>query len=309
VGVISGGVVWAVLANFAVRLPPKLPKSISSIRPQIDFGGNVVVARVSWYAYTNIDFAIVGRLMSESVVGLYSMAWNIASVPAEKLAGLVVRVAPSVLSAAREKPGEMRRYYLLLVRGVALVTFPIAVGLCLVSDAIVRGLLGENWAGSIDALRLLALFFAVRSVASLAPVVMIAQGKPRVDRNYSIVYLLLLPPCFLVSARWGITGVAATWLIAYPLLYGLFGHRWVLKTLGVSVLEFLQELWPAALSVALMCVPVIAIGRWLDTAPALERLVVMSAAGTATYVLALRTIHPASFEAALNMVRRRGVSG
>jgi O-antigen/teichoic acid export membrane protein len=110
----------------------------------------------------------------------------------------------------------MRRYYLLLVRGVALVTFPVAVGLALVSHDLVQGLFGAKWDGAIVALQLLAIFFGVRSIATLAPVVMIACGEPRVDRNYSLTFLLVLPPLFLLGSRWGISGVAATWLIAYP---------------------------------------------------------------------------------------------
>jgi O-antigen/teichoic acid export membrane protein len=305
-GVMTGGLVFALLAYRAVPLTPRRPRSLDTVLPHVRFGGNVVVARVAWYSYTNVDFAIVGRLMSERVFGLYNMAWNVASLPAEKLAGLVLRVAPSVLAAARQHPGEMRRYYLLLVRGVALVTFPIAVGLSLVSGPVVRSVLGDQWLGAIDALRFLALLFAVRSVASLAPVVMIAHGKPDVDRNYSLIYLCLLPPCFLVGSRWGIAGIAATWMVAYPVLFGLLGQRWVLRSLEIRAGEFVRELWPALSSTILMSAAVLGIERALIESPAVAKLLAMTGTGALTYVLALRTLHRSSYGSAVGLLRNRG---
>lgn len=306
VGNLVSGLVFTLAAVGITGLGPSVPRALSEIRSQMAFGYNVVVSRVAWYAYMNADFAIVGRILSAAVLGLYTFAWSIASVPAEKLSGLVLRVAPSILSASRSDPGEMRRYYLLLVRGVALVTFPVAVGLALVSHDLVQGLFGAKWDGAIIALQLLAMFFGVRSIATLAPVVMIACGEPRVDRNYSLTFLLVLPPLFLLGSRWGITGVAATWLIAYPALFSLLGQRWVLNRLGIPFRQFLAEMWPALSGVGLMALSVLLTGYVFDgRGPVVVRLLLTSIIGAATYVVALRTLHRRVFEAAVQLVRNR----
>lgn len=307
VGNLVSGAVFTIGATMAARTGPSWPRSYSAIRPQVVFGVNVVISRVAWYGYTNADFAIVGRVMSTTVLGLYTFAWNIASVPAEKLSGLVLRVAPSILAAVRTDPAEMRRYYLLLVRGVALVTFPVAVGLALVAGDLVQALFGDKWAGAVGALELLAAFFGIRCIATLAPVVMIASGEPRVDRNYSLVFLFILPPLFLLGSRWGIEGVAATWLIAYPVLFSLFGQHWVLQKLNISVPGFLAELWPAVASCGLMALTVWFAHDLVSNAwPDWVKLCVFSAIGAFTYLLALRILFRSVADSALSLIRNRG---
>lgn len=303
------GVVFAAMAYASDPHPPLIPRSFASIRSQIAFGRDVVLARLAWYTYSNADFAIVGRVLDKTALGFYSLAWNLASVPAEKFSGLVLRVAPSILSAARAHPGEMRRYYLLLVQGVAMITFPLAVGLALVSEGLVVGVLGAKWEPAVNPMRLLSLFFAVRSIAALAPVVMISRGEPYVDRNYSTVFALLLPGMFVVGARWGITGVAAVWIIAYPLIFSVLSQRWVFRALEIEAGAFVKMLWPAGSSALAMCVPVLLVDRYLPPAvPKLVGLALMVATGGLAYVGTLRLFHRASFDGAVRLVRNRGIS-
>ena len=152
----------------------------------------------------------------------------------------------------------------------------------------------------------LALFFAVRSLAMLPPVVMIANGEPHVDRNFSLAYLFVLPPLFLLGSRWGIAGVAATWLIAYPVLFGFMGQRWVLRRLGIPVREFFGEIWPALASVSVMAIAVALEAKLLDgRGPAFFRLVVLSLTGAVVYVGMLYGLFRPIVESALGILRSR----
>lgn len=305
-GNLISGLFLVTTLTIVARIGPAVPRAFSEIRSQVEFGANVVVSRIAWYSYTNADFAIVGRVMSADVLGLYTFAWSIAALPAEKLSGLVLGVAPSILSAARSDPAEIRRYYLLLVRGVSLITFPVAVGVALVAPDLVSGFFGAKWAGTVVPLQLLALFFGVRSLATLPPVVMIATGQPKVDRNISLTYLVILPPLFLFATRWGISGVAATWLIAYPILFVPLGQRWVLKKLEIRAAEFLAEIWPAFAGVITMSAIVWVLSRQLsDDIPPLLRLLILSATGAIVYLGTLRTLFRPAFDGAIETFRKR----
>lgn len=308
VGNLVSGLFFVVAVTIAARTGPQIPRAFSAIRKQVAFGSHIAVSRIAWYAYTNADFAIVGRVMDATVLGLYTFAWSIASLPAEKLAGMVIGVAPSVMSAARSDPADVRRYYLLLVRGVALITFPVAVGLALVSRDLVLAVFGTKWMGAVLPLQLLALFFGVRSLATLAPVVMISSGNPKVDRNNSLIFLLTLPPLFLFASQWGIAAVAATWLVAYPILFGTLGQRWVLRHLHIGLSEFLAELSPALVSVGLMAAVVTLLSLAFPDLPAVLRLVLLSSAGALVYVVTVRTLFRRVFDAALDLLRNRTAS-
>src|SRR5262249_17517307 len=137
--------------------PVAWPRPFTTVRDAVHLGWHVVVARVAWYAYSNADFVVVGRMLGPDALGAYTVAWIIASIPVDRLTALVTQVAPPVLSAVQDDPAAVRRYVLSLVRGIAFVTFPAAAGLALVADEFSAVALGAQWQASSIPLRLLAL--------------------------------------------------------------------------------------------------------------------------------------------------------
>ena len=302
-----GGATLFVLAARAYPFRLRLPRSGRGIAAQVRFGRDVILGRLVLHGYLNADFAVVGRLFDKVALGTYTFGWNLASVPSEKLFGMLLRVIPGVLSAARARPDEMRRLYGLIVEGLALVLFPAAAGIALVADPFIETVVGAKWLPAAGPFRLLSLFFAVRAIAAAAQVVMVTQGAPHVHRNYSLVFLVTLPGLFVVGAHWGLTGVAAVWILAYPALFFALEQRWVLRSLGMRARAFFGCLAPAAACTALMSVVVLFTDAGLANghpAPAV-RLVVLVLAGAATYVGALRVLFPARFRQGLTLVRRR----
>src|SRR6185503_9397276 len=94
------------------------PYDLSALRGALTFGGRIVVSRVSWYVYSNADFAIVGRLLGSVALGAYTFGWNIASIPADKITGIVGRVVMPVLSTIQQNRPAVARYLLLLSEGL-----------------------------------------------------------------------------------------------------------------------------------------------------------------------------------------------
>ncbi|HEX6535557.1 MAG TPA: oligosaccharide flippase family protein, partial [Gemmatimonadaceae bacterium] len=105
-----------------------IPRSFRALRESVHVGWHVVVGRVAWYTYQNADFAIVGRVLGKAVLGAYTLGWEIATIPVERVSALVGRVTPGVFSAVAANRPELRRYYLAVIEGLAVITFPAAAG-------------------------------------------------------------------------------------------------------------------------------------------------------------------------------------
>ncbi len=215
---LAAGMAFMALANIYARVVPLWPGRITELRPLLTFGRDLVLSRLAWFSFSNADFVVVGRLLGKEALGAYTLAWNIASAPAEKFAGMVLSVAPAILSDAKSQSGEVRRLFLAMVQGVALVIFPLATGLALVAEPLVLTILGPDWAAAIGPLRFLALAFILRSLATLEPVVLLARHETYVDRNMMAFFAVVSPIAFVIATRWGATGVAATWLLVLPAL-------------------------------------------------------------------------------------------
>lgn len=301
---LASGVAFAVLANVSAPVAPRWPYQLQELRPLLTFGRDLVMSRLAWFSFSNADFVIVGRLLGKDALGGYTLAWNIASVPAEKFAGMVLSVAPAILSDAKSQPGEIRRLFLVMVQGVALVIFPAAVGLALVAEPLILTVLGPRWTEAVGPLRFLALAFILRSLATLEPVVLLARHQTHVDRNMMAVLAVLAPLAFVIGARWGATGVAVSWLLLMPVVSLPMQAHYVWRKIDVTWGNWLRAVWPAASSAAVMAavVAIVAALRPFE-APAMM-LIAQIVCGGAAYVGVLCLAHPSAATALLRVVRK-----
>jgi O-antigen/teichoic acid export membrane protein len=227
----------------------------TDLKRELKFGAHVLVSRVASYVYENADFGIAGRVLGETALGDYTVAWTISSAPVEKIGNLITGVTPAFFSAVQTDKTELRRYLLRLTELLSLVTVPASIGLALSADYLVPILLGSKWYGVIGPLRLLGLFVAVRSLATILPQLLTAIGDARFVMWATACAAVAMPIAFLIGSRWGTVGIAAAWVIAFPLIIGPIYHR-VFHVTGLSLRKYLSAITPALSSSAVMAIVV-----------------------------------------------------
>jgi O-antigen/teichoic acid export membrane protein len=238
-----------------------MPRDVESLRPALRLGWHLLVSGIAWYAYSNADFTVVGRVLGTSALGAYTLAWTIASVPVDRISSLVGRVTPAFFSAVQTDPTSLRRYLSLLTEGLAFVTLPLCLGLFLTAHDFVTAFLGPQWTAVTVPLQLLALYAALRSVALFAPQVLVSTGRSKRSMMFSVLALIVLPPVFYFGTRWGTAGVAMGWVTVYPVLVLASFVRYALRAIEMRWSTYLASLVPAATAAAAMMVAV-----WLTRA-------------------------------------------
>jgi len=290
-GSLVGRIAGAVLANVARPHRVAIPRQLRSISESMLVGWHVVVGRISWYTYQNADFAIVGRVLGKVALGAYTIGWEIATLPVERVSALVGQVTPGVFSTVQADRPALRRYYLAVVEGLAFITFPGAVGISLTAPLLVPVLLGDKWAAAVVPLQLLAFYAGLRSIDTVTPQVLIYTGHSRQSMWYTVLAAIVLPLLFLFGTRWGAAGVAFVWIVAYPLVVSPI-YRLVFRILDLSPRAYLRALWPAASGTALMTMVVLAVRYWLpDGLDMRVKLVSEITIGAATYAIAMLAFH------------------
>lgn len=257
-GTLTGALVSTAFAVWRHPYRVAWPGRLSDIGQSIRVGRDIVISRLAWYSYSNADFLIVGRVLDKTALGLYTFAWNIASIPVEKVAALVGRVTPGVFSAVQRDVALMRRYFLSLTEAIAFVTLPMSAGFVLVADELVGGLLGEKWRPAVGALKILAGYAAVRSISTLPAHVMVMRGRADLARRCSVIAAIILPISFLIGSRWGIVGVAASWVFGYPICITLWDYRYVFRLLDLDLKKLATAVWPALSTTAVMVIVLLA---------------------------------------------------
>ena len=271
-------------------------------RQATTFGREVLLSRFGWYAMFNADFVVVGRMLGKTALGFYNVAWSIASMPVEKIALLVTRVAMPFFSAVQESREALRRYLLVMTEGLALVTFPAAIGIALIGPDLVPWALGAKWAAAAGPLQVLALGVPVRGVGVLLPQIVPVLGRTRFGMYHAAGSAVVMALAFVIAARWGISGVAVAWVAVYPLTLAPL-MTVVLGSLDIPLRRYLDALRPAVTGCAVMTVVVAAYllgGRDWGHGP---RVLGATVLGAATYALAIWTLHRPRVLATLALIR------
>jgi len=281
------------------RVRPAWPRP-RALAPVLRFTSHLLGARLAWAFYSDADFMVVGKRFGEGSLGLYKMAWTLSTAPMHKITELVTRVTPSIFAAVQNDAAAVRRYLLNITEGMSLVTFPLAFGMALTADDVVRLALGPQWEMSILPLRLLACYISVRSITSLLSQVLVATGESGLVMRNGILALIVMPGSFLLGSLWGPAGVAAGWIVGYPItvlpMYMRLGQR-----IGLTARQYIDSIVPALSASAAMIAAVLAV-RWSLSAadPLVLRVAAQVGTGAAVYCGVLLLFH----RARLDRVRR-----
>jgi PST family polysaccharide transporter len=299
------GLVVTVLLIWLRPFPIAWPNNVGSIAASIKSGWRLLVSRAAWYGYSNADQTIIGRMLDKDALGAYSFASSLAGLPIQEISSVVSRVVPGVFSAAQEQCAELRRYFLLLTEALAYLAFPAAVGLALTADRVVHIALGAQWQSVIMPFRILCFYYAAYAAQVLVSHILLWTGRFRVTMWLSILGVVCLVAAFLVAVRWGIVGVAWSWVIMFPLL-SLPALIIAARIMQMRVRQFFVVLAPAALGCLIMSAVVIGVRRQMpDGLTDLIALAVEAGAGAATYALVLLIAFRARVAAILSVVFAR----
>jgi PST family polysaccharide transporter len=302
-GIVAGKAAGTATAHVLRPHPLAWPRELGALRSTLTFGRNIVASRLAWYVYSNADVVVIGRVLGRDALGVYTIASAIAAVPVEKITAVLLRVTAPVFAVVQRDREALGRYLRHTVEGLALVTVPAAVGLALVATDLVPVVLGERWGPATEPMRLLALAAVARTILPVLPQVLAAVDATHRQAQATAIGALTLPVAFWLGARWGVSGVAAVWLIGYPAVVGPLLVVAVLRRLGLRAAELARALWPATSGALLMAVAVTAVRAALTGSGSAARLAAAVAAGVLAYALVLCLLHGARVRAALQLWR------
>jgi PST family polysaccharide transporter len=265
--------------------------SFAALKRPLLFSWHVLVSVFAWSSYNTLDNVTAGRVLGQSALGFYGMAWTLANMPLEKVVSLVTTIIPSYLAKVQKEPAALRRYLLTLTEALALATFPATIGVALVARDLVPIALGRKWESMIVPLEVLCVYAAFRSIVSLLPKLLTAVGNARFVMWVELSALLIMPISFYVGSRWGIAGIAFGWVAAYPLAVAPLYWK-VFKTIQMSVGEYLSALRPGLDGAIAMSIGVGLLKRvFLSHQPIFLRLIAEIAAGALIYGATVLLLH------------------
>ena len=206
VGAAAARSIEAVTLSWYAGWRPRLCIPNASTVPLLIFGVHITLYNLLSYLYHSVDVVVIGKMLDQTELGYYSLAFQLMSLPVQKLTDNVNSVIYPVYCRLQSDRPRLRDWYLRLTMMLSVVGMPVLTGMALVANEAFVLLLGEKWIPAIRPFQLLCMVGAIMVVKTSLPPLITALGRP--DLNVKGVSLEVISA---VCAESGPAPTALRW--------------------------------------------------------------------------------------------------
>ena len=211
----------AVLAQGAVMLLAVKRKFLPGwnshvVMPLLVYGLPIAGANLLSQVIVNVDNFMIGRQLSVASVGLYTVAFNMALLPASIIGSVLNGVVLPAFSRVRAEGGACAPVAALrsATRVVALIAAPIGAGIAALAGPLIKVVYGDQWASVAPVLSILSVFGVLFVFGQLMVGVLYSFGRSFAVLLIQVAGLVVLVPLILIAIPVaGMLGVAVVHVI------------------------------------------------------------------------------------------------
>ena len=268
-GLLASNLVELVLSYIIAPRPSRIRLNIRQARELFRFGRWVLGAQAVSFMVSQLDRIVIGKVAGVATLGLYQIAYHIATLMSDELGKVIYRTAFPTYSRLQSQGDQVRLGFLKLTQASSLVVIPVAVGMILLAEGLTQHVLGDRWISIVRTLQILAVFTALQTSTRMAAPLFNGLGRPdlltkTLAARLAILALLLYP----FTRWWGMEGAASALVLSTlavdPLVWVM-----VFRLSGVGILEVVRAVGPAFAGALTMTTLVVVAGRTVFESDAL----------------------------------------
>jgi PST family polysaccharide transporter len=209
----------------------------------LKFGLNLSGFHIFNYFSRNADNLLVGKFLGSLALGYYQMGYMLMTYPLQNFTLMVTQVVYPAMAKFHDDHQRLRAAYLRISALVALVTFPVMLGLGVTAPSFVRVFLGPRWAPVAALLMVFAPLGAIQSIYATVGVLYNTQGRTDLQFRWQMFASVWYVLSFIMGLRWGIMGVATCYAIVWMILM-VPSFLIPFRLVQLPGWTFLRTLWP-----------------------------------------------------------------
>ena len=222
IGTLVGSVAYLAFSYIFAPHQPQLVLDWSTIRPFIRFGRWVFATSLVIMAGNYVLKVIVSRELGVAELGLYTLALQLAFLPAEIASEVIGSVAFPLFARLQAKIIQVTAMFRTTLIGMAALLFPICILIIGLAPNLVNDLLGSQWVGTVDIIRVLTFASMLGLLGEAIVPTLTGLGQPQKVTLIEIIQsVVLIVSVWLLTPRYGLIGTALAWIPAMALSHGV----------------------------------------------------------------------------------------
>jgi PST family polysaccharide transporter len=223
----------------ATQWIPGLPHRNADIGSTLRFGGLITFNILVVYVAYNVDKVLIGWFWGPEALGIYGRAYQLAMIPSENINAAIGGVAFAALSRLQDDPIRFKTFFLNGYALVSSIAFPITILSALYASDIVDIVLGAQWSGTADILRLLTPAILVLGIINPLGWLMFSAGLVGRSTRTSLVIAPLVVTAYAIGISFGPSGVALAFSIA--MTFWFVPHAmWCVRNTTITLNDLVQ---------------------------------------------------------------------
>jgi O-antigen/teichoic acid export membrane protein len=284
------------------RWRPSLKIDFGPVKEMFGFCSKLLITNILNTLNQHLLTFVFGRLFPIHSVGNYTQASKWSNMAHSTVSNTLWQVVQPVFVAVNDDRERELRVFRKLLRFTAFLSFPIMLGLALVSREFILVTIGERWLGCVMLMRIICIGGAFMPFYVLFQNLSISKGRSDLYMWCNICQIVAQLAIILLLSNQNIeiiVGASAAFTILWLLVWQNIGHRLI----GLSLWELLKDLIPfLVVALAVMA------ATYFLTASITQPIVLLLARvaiAAVLYVGAMRLLHAKVMEECIRFILRK----
>ena len=177
-------------------------------REMLGVGQAVFMTNLVNWTLNHLDRLFIGRLLGTWSLGLYNVAYNLASVPSQILLGALQPAFVAAGAQMRAEPGRLAQAYLQMLATLMVLGIPAGLALALLAPDLMGLLYGARWLEASPVLACLLAAMPLLAIWGISTPVLWNTGRSHHEWLLQLPLLALGALALWIAAPWGLTYAA-----------------------------------------------------------------------------------------------------
>ena len=272
---------------------PTLIFSFNALRRMFGYGSRLLLSSLLNRVFDNLYYLIIGKLFSARDLGLYTRGKTMQDLPSVTFSEMVTRVTFPILASIQDDKARIKKSLEKVSANMALVNFPMMIGLALISRPLVLVLLTEKWAGAIPYMELLCVASLLTPFLWINMNIMLSMGRSGLYLKIGVINKILVVVSIAITWRYGIIAMIIGGIVVTFITHFIYTY-YIRLLLAYPIWKQYKNISPYLIMAVLMGVIVYSVGlypfkrQWI-------LLIVQIPTGICMYVLLCRVFRLSSF--------------
>ncbi|MDB2649799.1 MOP flippase family protein [Porticoccaceae bacterium] len=219
---------------------PQLTFRYSELKGMIRFGSFQMGEKSINYFNSHFDTLLIGKLLGVESLGIYAVAKTLVMKPAQIVNPIVTNVTFPVLAKVQNSRIKVKEIYLKTLKYLCSVNAVLYAIVYFLAFPIVVYLYGENWLGAVLIVKILSLYYVIRSTINPIGSLQLAMGRADLGFYWNLALFIFCPLAVFFGSSWGLEGVGYS-LLVFVLLISIPNWFFMVKPLcGAGFIEYFK---------------------------------------------------------------------